>query len=137
MQTQMIWRQSALIRSIELAIPSNHMASGVRYRVRNQMPVLAGNGCSVRDIVGSIRQLKITRDKLQGSLRWCADSHADVSRLKFESGFLQLKLETCELAICSLNRGEELYGFRGPMNMVYEWQPLFVRLVPHYGESHG
>ena len=129
----LIWRQSTLIRSVEFVIPSNHLASGCRFRARNQMPVLAGLGCSVRDIVGSVRHLRVDRGKLTGSLRWCDDSEAAISREKFNSGVLRLNLETVEFAICALKRGEELFGLRGPMNAVYEWQPVFVRLVANNG----
>lgn len=94
---KIIWRQSTLVRTVGFTIPANHLERGVRFRSRRQMPVLAGSGDSVRDIVGSVRQLRIDRGRLTGSLRWCDDQAAAAVRAKYDAGILSLNLEIVEM----------------------------------------
>lgn len=130
---QIIWRQSTLVRTVGFTIPPNHLERGVRFRSRRQMPVLTNLGDSVRDIVGSVRQMRIDRGRLTGQLRWCDDAPAAAVRAKFEAGNLRLNLEIVELSVCVLKRGEEFCGHRGPTTVVCEWQPICARLVASSG----
>ena len=132
-QPKMIWRQSTLIRSVELPLESNLILSGCRFRQRRQMPVLAGPTESVRDIVGSIRNLAIRRGALCGNLRWCSDSAAIATQAKLDSGVLQFRLDVAEWEACILRAGETLSGVTGPARAVSRWQPVSVSLVPAGG----
>lgn len=125
-------RPQSLVESVAFDIPSTSLPEGCQFRKVNQMPVLAGLGCSVRDVVGSVRKLRIAGSKLVGWLRWCDDEKSKALRGKYKAGLLTLRMETVDLAICSLRHGEEFRGHHGPMNLVYEWQPLQVRLVARY-----
>jgi hypothetical protein len=127
---EMIWRQSTLIRSIELPLEANLILSGCRFRQRRQMPVLAGPAESVRDIVGSIRNLAIRNGVLCGNLRWCSDSAALATQAKFDSGTLRFRLDVAEWEACILRAGESLSGVTGPARAVSNWQPVSVSLVP-------
>jgi len=127
---QLIWRQAALVRSVELPLESNLILSGCRFRPKRQMPVLAGPAESVRDIVGSIRNLAIRRGVLCGNLRWCSDSTALATQAKFDSGTLSFRLDVAEWEACILRAGETLSGVTGPARVVSRWQPVSVSLVP-------
>lgn len=130
---QMIWRQATLVRSVELPLESNLILSGCRFRQRRQMPVLAGPAESVRDIVGSIRNLAIRNGGLCGNLRWCSDSAALAIQSKFDSGTLRFHLDVAEWEACILRAGESLSGMTGPGRVITAWQPVSVSLVPAGG----
>jgi hypothetical protein len=130
---QLIWRQAALVRSVELPVESNLILSGCRFRQKRQMPVLAGPAESVRDIVGSIRNLVIRRGVLCGNLRWCSDPAALATQAKFNSGVLRFQLDVTEWEACNLRAGESLSGMTGPGRVVTAWQPVSVSLVPAGG----
>lgn len=132
-QPKMIWRQSTLIRSVELPLESNLILSGCRFRQRRQMPVLAGPAESVRDIVGSIRNLALRRGVLCGNLRWCSDPAALAIQSKFDSGTLRFRLDVAEWEACILRAGESLSGITGPGRVITAWQPVSVSLVPAGG----
>lgn len=130
---QLIWRQAALVRSVELPLESTWILSGCRFRPKRQMPVLAGPAESVRDIVGSVRNLAIRRGVLCGNLRWCSDPAALAIKSKFDSGTLRFRLDVSEWEVCILRPGETLSGMIGPARVVLTWQPVSVSLVPAGG----
>lgn len=130
---QMIWRQAAIVRSVEFSLESNLILSGCRFRPRRQMPVVAGGGESVRDIVGSVRDLAIRRGTLCGNLRWCSDQSAKETRAKFDSGTLRFRLDVAEWEVCILRAGETLSGIKGPGSVVLKWQPVSVSLITAEG----
>lgn len=130
---QLILRQAALIRSVELPLASNLIFSGCRFRQKRQMPVLAGPAESVRDIVGSIRNLAIRNGALCGNLRWCSDPAALATQAKFDSGTLRFHLDVAEWEACILRAGESLFGMTGPGRVITAWQPVSVSLVPAGG----
>jgi hypothetical protein len=126
---QLILRQAALIRSVELPLASNLILSGCRFRPKRQMPVLAGPAESVRDIVGSVRNLAIRNGVLCGNLRWCSDPAALANQSKFDSGVVRLQLDVAEWEACILRAGESLSGMTGPGRVITAWQPVSVSLV--------
>jgi hypothetical protein len=130
MQSQkMIWRQAALIRSVELQLPQDLIISGCRFRPKRQLPVVSGMAATVRDIVGSIRDLAIRRGVLCGNLRWCSDPAAKQVQAKYDAGILVFRLNIAEWEVRNLRSGESLSGIRGPARIVDIWQPMSVTLI--------
>lgn len=112
----LIWRQIQPVRSVDIKLPVNVLESGVRFRPKRQMPILAGSALTVRDIVGSIRNLKIQAGTIRGDVRWCSDDAAQAVKSKVESGVLRFRLDIVEL---------ELSG-----NTIKRWMPTSATLEP-------
>lgn len=125
---QMIWRQIQPVRSVDLSLPVNVLESGVRFRTKRQMPILADGDVSVRNIVGSVRNLKIQAGMIHGDVRWGSDTAAQALKSKLESGVLRLRLDIVELEVTNLRNGQSLGGINGPGQVVSKWMPVSATL---------
>lgn len=125
----LIWRAVTTVRSVELPLTGNVVESGVRFRWRRQVPIVADGGVSVRGIVGSVRNLKVERGILRGDVRWGSDKAAQTIKNKVEDGHLRFRLDITELEVMELRSGQTYLGFKGPRKLVTRWMPTSVLLV--------
>ena len=108
---------------VRVQIPGECLPSGFTLRALPQMPVIAGSGNTVRNVVGSARKLRLVDiDFLQAEIAWATDHDASRWREGFDRGDYGLGLEVIPFSVQRGYDGNEIFT---------QWQPLhFYLTVP-------
>lgn len=128
MQTPLIWRQALIHnRTIDLTslIPQELLISRqcVVFRQTGRIPIQAPryfDKPTVRQVVGSIRYMRIEHVRLTGTLCWASDEQARDVQRAFESGELVPRLEYFAL--------ERMDSGRPGLELITRWQPVAIQL---------
>ena len=127
--SKMIWRRAAIVRDRTLdltpMIPPRLLLtrSCVEFRPIGRLPVIAPDyvgRTTVRDIVGSLRNLRLEHCRLTGTLRWASDEHARSVQRGYESGDLVFRFEYFVM--------EEMESGQPGLTLATRWQPVLLQL---------
>ena len=99
-----------------------------------RIPLLAGDESSVRNIVGSVRNLRVLERQLVGDIYFASDPQAQSVASKFADGFLtSVEVIHAPVEILDIPAGRTSdYGgisLSGPAALIVRWRPLHARLV--------
>lgn len=109
------------------------LMSGIEWRdsKRKQLPIVdSHNRDSVRNIFGSIRNLRVDGKKLVGEVAWASDKKSQEIASKWQDDHLRdFSITAAPIEILEVRRGETWKGMQGPMDVVTRWQPIDASIV--------
>lgn len=97
----------------------------LRPHAKGAVPLLAGDDSTVRNVVGSIRQLKIIERQLVGQIVFASGTQSE--KLWQDASNLVLKF-TIESGL-RIPEGTAYRGYDGPFLVAESWVPLSARFV--------
>lgn len=109
------------------------LMNGIEWRdpTRRQLPIVdSHNRDSVRNIFGSIRNLRIDGRKLVGEVVWAGDDKSQEIARKWQDDHLRdFSVTAAPIEILEVRRGETWRNVAGPADIVVKWQPLDASIV--------
>ena len=101
----------------------------MRPHAKGAIPLLVGNGESVRDVVGSIRQLKVVDRTLTGQIVFASDTQAEKLWKDGHLDASNLVLNYLIERSTRIPKGTAFRGFDGPFLVAESWVPLSARFT--------
>lgn len=97
--------------------------------------LLSPKADTVRNIVGSIRSMRVVDNQLLGVIYFASDAKAQAIEGKVRDGHLtNLELTTQPLDGVRIDRGQVWRGLTGPCNAITRWFPIYANFTSHSGD---
>lgn len=103
------------------------LLSGIQFRNdRKALPLVdSGDVSSVRNIIGSVRNIRIDRGQLLGDVVFARDAKAQAVAQKFQDGHLNdFSVISSPIELLEVQSGQKWKHVDGPANIVTRWVPL-------------
>lgn len=99
---------------------------------RKGLPIVDGGDTStVRNIYGSVRNIRVSDGKLIGELSWASDNASQRAKSLYEDGHIIGNFQAFyhPLEVVDVPRGEKFGSVTGPAQVVTKYTPLSVSLL--------
>lgn len=108
------------------------LSAGVEFRlVGKKTPLLYGTGETVRNIIGSIREIRIDRGQVLGDVYFASDRAAKEVERQYQSGALsRITVTSIPFELISIPIGVTWKGIEGPAEVVTRWQIAHASILP-------
>ena len=108
------------------------LMSGVEFRTdKRQLPIVDSYDTStVRNIVGSVRNIRVDGTRLIGEVYWASDAEAQAIAAKWAEGHLSdFSITGAPKEILGIERGQKWRSIEGPADIIVRWTPLDASIV--------
>lgn len=106
--------------------------SGFRPNARKRVPLIDGDRSSVKNVLGSIRSLRIDRNRLVGELVFARCQRSRAAEMAFNDGHLEVF--DIELLPERIEAAMNYRGIEGRTHLVREWSIIVAVIKPAHGE---
>ncbi len=94
---------------------------------------MVGDGSTVRDIIGSIRQLKVIDRQPFGSITFASDPAAKAVAAKWQDGHVDVSNLVLDFQVeqgTKIPKGTAYLGYDGPLIVGESWTPISALTIP-------
>lgn len=106
--------------------------SGFKPNARKRVPLIDGDRSSVKNVLGSIRSLRIDRNRLVGELVFASCPRSRAAEMAFDDEHLQVF--DIELLPERIESVMNYRGIEGRTHLVREWGVICAIIKPAFGE---
>ncbi len=109
------------------------LMSGIQWRdpKRRQLPIVdTHNRDSIRNVFGSIRNLRVDGRRLIGEVAWASDERSQAIAGKWQDGHLtDFSITAAPIEVLRVEAGQVWQSIKGPADIITKWQPLDASIV--------
>ena len=98
--------------------------------------LIDGGRETIRNVVGSVRQVKVRGEQLIGTIHWARDRRSQDVKAKWLDGHLGIfEAEITAQSIVEYGHGDAFGSMRGPLDHIVRWTVAAVRIRAAHGDD--